>query len=286
MATTINNTASVTYGYGRAQTDVAVSNTTSTSLIEEYSMVASKISNNTSFRNGENIVYQITVKNDGSSSLYNVTIADNLGGDDNPLSFVEGSSTINMGDGPVAIEPATTNPLDFVLTSPLVSGATATITYIAKVSLSLAESVSEIVNEVVISANAGSPSGEIIEITPNPTCTLPRADYADLTITKSVSDSEIITGQSFSYIITLENSGNLEASGVILTDTLPEGFAISSIVSESGGTSTEFSADDYTVESSTNTLTLPTGGTATISVPAATEGVAGVTTITITGAIS
>jgi len=286
MATTINNTASVTYGYGRSQTDVAVSNTTSTNLIEEYSMVASKISNNKDFRNGENLVYQITVSNDGSSSLYNLTIADTLGGDSAPLSFVEGSATINLGEGPVAIDPSSSDPLTFLLSSPLVSGASATITYIAKVSLSLAESVSEIVNETVISANAGSPSGEIIEVTPNPSCTLPRASYAELSITKGVSETEIITGQSFSYILTLSNSGSLEASGVIVTDTLPEGFVVSAITSETNGEVTTFSADDYTIESSTNTLTLPTGGSVSISVPAASEGTAGVTTITITGSIS
>ena len=68
MATTINNTASVTYGYGKSDTGVALSNTTSTSLIEEYSITATKISNNQEFRNGENITYQITVSNDGSDS--------------------------------------------------------------------------------------------------------------------------------------------------------------------------------------------------------------------------
>ena len=285
MATTINNTASVTYGYGKSDTGVALSNTTSTSLIEEYSITATKISNNQEFRNGENITYQITVSNDGSSSLYNVTIVDNLGGETAPLAFVDGSATLNLGEGPSAVEPTLTSPLTFVLPSPLVSGASATITYIAKVGLSIAETVKEIINEATVSANSGTPAGETIEVSPNPSCTITRASYADLKITKDVSDTQIITGQQFSYFLTLLNSGNLEANGVIVTDTLPEGFAISSITVEVNGEITELTSDDYTIEPTTNTLTIPTGGT-TIVVPPADESESGKAVITITGSIT
>ena len=286
MATIINNTASVTYGYGRSVTDIAVSNMATASLTKEYSVDGIKTSNNQSFRNGENITYQILVKNDGSSSLYNITVTDDLGGAENPLAFVDGSGTLNYNGSIISCVPTSFNPLTFTLDSPLLSGQTATITYVARVSLTLSESISSITNTATISANEGSSSGELISLDSDLSHTISRAEYAELTVNKQVSESEIVTGQSFSYIITLSNSGSLEANGVIITDTLPEGFVISEITSNTGDTTTTFSTDDYTIEPTTNTLTLPTGGALSIFVPASSEGVSGTTIVTITGAIS
>lgn len=283
---TINNIASVTYSFGRSETASAVSNTATTNLIEEYSISGSKITNNETFRNGENLTYQISVSNDGTSSLYNVTISDDLGGASNPLTFLDGSGTYNINGITAGIIPTGVRPLVFVLPSPLASGETATITFVARVSSALDSGVDSITNTATITANEGSTTGTQISASPNPTVIIARGEFADVTLTKDVSSAQITAGETFSYRITLSNSGNLDATGVIVTDTLPEGFTIDSVTSETDGVTTTFSASDYSVDVSTNTLTLPSGSALSITVPAARDGVSGTTVVTITGSIS
>ncbi|MBQ7917735.1 MAG: DUF11 domain-containing protein [Clostridia bacterium] len=285
MATPINNTASITYGYGRSGTDSAVSNTATTNLIEDFAISAYKLSNNEFFRVGENITYQVHISNDGTLDLYNVTMSDNLGGTGNPLSFVEGSATLSIGGVTSSITPTTLNPLVFTIPSVLVAGENAIITYVARVSSSLPQEVETITNEVIVSANEGSVTGPQILVSPNPTDTISRAEYAEVQLTKNVSASEVSVGDTFSYTLTLSNSGNLEATGVIVTDTLPDGFVIDSITSVTNGVQRVFQPTEYSVDATTNTLTLTTGAAETISVPAAVNGNNGVTVITITGSI-
>lgn len=286
MATTINNTASATYNFGRSESGSAVSNTATTNLIEEYAITGTKLTNNASFRNGENLTYQISVTNSGTESLYDVTIADNLGGDTNPLSYLDNSATYNINGISAFIIPTSVRPLTIVLPTPLASGETATITYVARVSSGLDESVESIVNEATITAKKGSAAGDDISVSPNPTVTVERGEFADVSVSKTVSSSQVVAGEEFSYVISLTNSGTLDATGVVVTDKLPDGFTITSLTSETNGVTTTFSASDYSIDASTNTLTIPSGSTLSITVPAAADGVNGVTTITITGSIS
>ena len=86
MATQINNVASAIYGYGRDSSGSAVSNIATTNLIEDYAISGVKTPLKTEFRPGENVTYQIYVRNDGTLPLYNVTISDDLGGVGTPLS--------------------------------------------------------------------------------------------------------------------------------------------------------------------------------------------------------
>ena len=286
MATQINNVATATYGYGRDSQASAVSNIATTNLIEDYAIFGSKTSLKLEFRPGENITYQIYVRNDGTLPLYNVTVEDDLGGTGNPLSFVSGSASLNVDGTNTPIIPTSINPLTFVLPNALESGETATITFIMRVSAALDSSVESITNTANISANEGSATGDVITVTPAPTATITLEDFASLSINKSVSANEISPGETFSYTISLENSGNLDANGVVITDVLPEGFEVTSITSLSDGVLTTYESDEYSVDTSTNTLTLPVGTGPEIIVPAATTTGTGLAVITVTGVIN
>ncbi len=286
MATQINNTASVTYGYGRSSQSSAVSNVATTNLIEDFAIFGSKTPLNLTYRPGENITYQVYVRNDGTQPLYNITIADNLGGTGTPLSYVAGTGSVNIAGVNSSITPTITNPLTFILPSPLDAGEQATLTFVMRVNPSLSGDVTEIINTATISANEGSTSGAVITVDPAPTSTITLEDFALVTIDKAVSSNEVFPGQAFDYIITLENSGVLNAEGVVVTDVLPDGFVVNSITATSNGTQTTYNTGDYTIEPATNTLTLPTGSGAEIVVPAAVGGVNGVTVVQITGTIS
>lgn len=277
----ITNTASATYGYGRASTDSVISNTTSTVINEDYAVSATKYSLVSEFRNGENIGYQIEVVNEGLETLANVTITDDLGGTGTPLEFVSGSSYLNIDGLNSQITPTSTNPLTFVI-STLLAGETATITYIARVSSSLESSVASITNTASVSANEGTPSGTIIVANPDPTATITREDYAELVITKAVSVTEINVGEEFNFTLALENNGNLPANGIVVTDTLPEGFVVSSITLTQGGTTSTISTDDYTIDPTTNTLTLPSSTSSMQIIVQPAE----IATITINGSIN
>ena len=289
MATQINNTASAIYNYGttRVIQDSASSNTAVTNLITDYSISGYKQSLNTDYRAGENITYLIHISNDGTQPLYNVTVSDDLGGAGTPLTYIIGSASLNYNGTNTPITPTTVNPLSFVLPNTLASGDLATITYIAKVNSTLADTITTITNTATIQANEGSPTGNIISVTPSPSITLSLADFADVSIIKTVSSDSIEIGEPFSYTITLSNTGNLDATGVVITDILPDNFEITSITSVTNGVQTTYSADDYTIETSTNTLTLPSTTSAlSITVPAATALGSGTTTVTITGSIT
>ena len=286
MATQINNTASVEYSYGRSGYDSATSNIATTSLIEDYAISATKQTLNESFRPGENITYAITVNNDGTEPLYSVSIADDLGGTGTPLIFVEGSGLAVYGGTTYPLVPTTLSPLSFTLPVVLPADESATFLFVARVSSSLPSTVTEITNTVVVTGREGSATGTVITVSPNPTVTISLEDYALLSITKEVSETEIVPNQAFDYVINIENNGSLDATNVVVTDTLPVGFSINSIVATTGGVSTTFTPADYTVDPTTNTLTLPTGGGVSIIVPASSGGVAGTTVITINGQIN
>lgn len=284
MATQINNTAGVTYGYGRSGLGTSSSNIASTNLIEEYAISSIKSTLNSGFRPGDNITYMITVRNDGTAPLFNVQISDDLANTN--LLFVEGSGMLNINGTNTEITPTSTDSnLVFTLPQSLAGGDQATITYVAKVSPLIGTAIREITNTATVTAHEVSDSGTLITVSPNPSVTLQIDDYADLVVNKDVSANEIVPGQQFSYTITLENSGNLIANNVVLTDVLPTNFTISSITSLSNGELTTYDASGYTVGDN-NTLTLPTGSGTAITVPAAVGGVSGTTTITITGSIS
>ncbi len=259
----ITNTASATYGYGRASTDSVISNTTSTTLNEDYSISASNVSLVQNFRNGENITYQIIVTCAGLEAITNVIVSDDLGGTSEPLSFANGSASLNIDGNNTLIVPTSTNPLTFEIAT-LTAGQTATITYVARVSSSLESTISSITNTATITAQGGS---ETISPEQNPSATITREEYADLTITKSVSVSEINIGEEFSFILQLENNGNLPATSVVITDTLPENFTVSSITLTQGGVTSTIPSSDYEIEPTSNTLTLPiSSGTTEITV--------------------
>ena len=287
MATQINNTAIATYGYGRSGQASATSNIATTSLIEEYAISGYKMSLNSTFRPGENITYVVYVRNDGTEPLYNVQITDDLGGSNNTLSFVENSASYNYNGENNPISPVVNDDnIVFTLPQSLAGGDQATITYVMKASPFLGSAVQTITNTATITANEGSAVGTQISVTPVPSVSLPIEDFADVAVNKVVSANEITPGQQFSYTLTLSNSGNLEATGVTITDVLPTGFTITSITSVSGGVLTTLTPSDYKVDPETNTLTIPEGDTVSLTVPAAVGGTPGTTVITITGSIA
>ncbi len=283
MATILNNSATLTYNSG-ANTGSAASNVVSTSLLDSYSLTAQKFTANDSWRPGENITYLVTVTNTGTQPLSTVTVTDDLGGEQELLSYVENSARLITNGDVVQVTPTDTSPLTISLATALQSGESVTVLYVAQVNAVVSDDVQEITNTVQASARRNGGTGEVVESVPD-SVTIPREDFAQIDITKSVDKAVISSGDTLTYTFVIENSGNIPATNVVITDTLPEGFEITSIQSETNGVVTVYDEGDYTV-SADNTLILPTGDDVTITVPARTEAGNGVTTVTVEGIVT
>jgi len=279
LATILNNSVTLTYNSGD-NTASAASNVVSTSLLDSYGISAQKVSANDSFRPGENLTYLVTVTNTGTQPVFAVEITDNLAA--GLLTYVNNSAFMVNDEGATPVEPTEITPLTIPVAEVLQSGESVTVLYVAQVSASVEDAVEEITNTALATARQ-SEAGAVVEAEPV-SVTIPREDFAQIDIVKAVDKAVISSGDTLTYTFTIENSGNIPATNVVITDTLPVGFEITSIESETEGVTTVYIATDYTVDAN-NTLTLPVGNK-TITVPARNESGNGVTTVTITGIVT
>lgn len=285
MAITINNSANISYKYGSI-TDTAASNTAVTNLEETFSLIASKTSNNSTCRPGENITFNVRVENTGTDPLYAVSIQDNLGGNTTRLlTYIANSARMLRNGVFTSVTPTSEAPLTLTIPDPLEAGEVVVFSYVAKVINDIDSTITEITNEAAVVGHETSASGTTITVTPTPSLTIPKANYADVRITKSVDKENISVGDTLTYTFRLENSGNITATNVVVRDNLPENFVIQTVTSETNGVQTTFDTTDYSL-SADNLLILPTSTTKTISVPAATSLGNGITTVTIVGSIT
>lgn len=284
MAIVMNNSANITYNYTGA-TDTSVSNTTITSIAEQHSLAAVKLSQNSSWRPSENLTYTVRVENTGTEPIFNISIQDDLGGADPQLTFVTGSAKMIIDGVVTPVVPTAVSPLTIVMPGTLAAGDAALFSYIAKVVSDIDPAVNEIKNTVTVAGHETSAAGPVITVTPSPSLTLPKAAYAEVRIEKTVDKASASVGEALTYVFRMENSGNTEATNVTLRDNLPANFQVDSIQSQTGGVVTDYTAADYSLDTD-NRLILPTSTTKLISVPAATAFGSGVTTITIAGTIT
>ena len=287
MPTPLNNQASIRYNYSGAGTGTAVSNTVTTNLLDRYTLAATKTPLSSTFRPGENVTYVIRVENNGSGDLYNVTIADDLGGGaDTPLVYNPASLRAYVDSIPVTISPVVQGgTLTAVLPAPLPAGTAAILVYTAQVRPDVDFTLQSITNTVAVTANGGSAAGPAVTVPPSPTATLLRDSYAEVTLYKEADKQSVMAGEPLTYTFTLTNQGNQAADSVTLTDQLPTGFSVTQVSVSAGGATTVLAPGDYTVAAD-NTITIPSTTGKAITVPAATVAAPGIATVAITGTVA
>ncbi len=198
---TYTNTASV----GSASPDGNQANneaSAQTTVTRYAALDVRKGSNPSTATPGESLSYTIVVTNTGPSDADNVTVADTLPSGFTPVLIVSsqgGCSALPCNLGTLA------------------AGANASITIHGEVDSDVTSDLQN--TATVTSTTPGTGDSDTI--------VTPLAGSADLSLVKSATPTAQ-AGQSITYTLTVYNLGPSDASGVLITDTLPAGVAIQS----------------------------------------------------------
>ena len=178
-------------------------------------LVATKTAIEESYAPGQIVTYAVTLRNTGNAALTGLTVTDDLGGYDfggttvYPLTYENGSAALFV-DGVPQAAPAVTAGPPLVFTGITVpAGGDVVLVYQARANAYADPAVgSTIDNTVTI-------TGDGLSAPITATETVPAASAAALTITKSITPSQVVDNDRVTYTFVIQNSGNLP---VVATD--------------------------------------------------------------------
>lgn len=240
----ITNQASLIYN-----NQSTTSNIVYTNVLSPYSMIATKTPLVNTYTPNNQITYITRIENNGSSSIYNLSVVDDLG--NGSLNYVDNSAHAYMNGTPINVTvTSSTNTITFNITNILNPNDNVLIIF----EVNPTSNTSTITNTQTITGNGGSTNGTLITVSPSPSATVNIESYARLEITKTASSQSIYPGDDLNYTFVLTNSGNIPATNVTFTDDFMNNYTINTITLTSNGTTTTYSPSSYYTN---NTLTIP-----------------------------
>ena len=279
---TISNQAHVSFSYeGSSQTFTNDSNIVNSSMKDKYSISVEKTSITTCFRAGDTITYTIHVTNSGCGCLSGFEVADTFENSEY-VTYVEGSARLFINGSMQSITPNKLSPLTFSIDERLERYGEFVLQYNIIVSADIPTIISSIDNSVTVSAYPCDCCESRCPIEETATLSIPKCEFAEVLITKAISKNDLCCGDELDYIITLTNTGTVDATNVIVTDQLPVAFTTMSIHSENNGVHYDYDSSEYDIDG-TNLLTLPNATGTAIYVPSIAPGVDNTTRIRIHG---
>ncbi len=170
------------------------------------------------YRRGDTVTYVISITNSGASAYNNLTITDNLGAytagvnEVRPLDYTEGSLAVYV-NGVLTPASADAGGDQLVITGVNVpSGGNVLVVYQTQVNaFAPLAAGAQITNTAVLSGAGLSTPITVTE-------TITAAQAPDLSITKSLTPETIVDNSEITYTLTLQNTGNTAAEGIVVTD--------------------------------------------------------------------
>lgn len=256
---TFTNKATLSYNGKSVDSNTVIGNFTETVSVSKTALVGE-------YGAGSTLTYVVSIVNAGATAANALTLEDDLGGYDfggttlYPLSYVDGSVAYFV-NGTLQPAPAVTAGPPLVISGINVPpSSNAILVYEALVTeyapLGVDDSITNTVNV----------NGSLAEaLTDSETVTT--ADEPLLTISKSLSPTEVVENGELTYTFVIQNLGNTEAvatDNVVVTDTFDPALTITSV--ELDGVPLTLGTD-YTYNEATGEFATIVGA---ITVPAAT----------------
>lgn len=246
-------------------------------LKNENELQVTKSVQNETFNVGDTISFIVTIKNTGVGYFSGLRVLDNFGGVDY-IEYVSGSGAIYKNGSIEKPETVSCVPLVFSLT-PLLPNESVILTYLCKIRNNIPLSVQNINSSVEVTGYTNNST-----ITNVASVIINRAKTAELKIVKSASATSVVSGEIFSYYLTIENEGLVDAEISKINDGLESGFKVLSVRIKSGDNkAVELKTGDYLIDGGNNILIEAKNGLEKIIVPARVGDTASKTIITITG---
>lgn len=281
--TTISNQAHVTFSYeGARDVQTNDSNIVSHQVRDRLCFTVEKTSSVDCFKAGDSIIYFLHITNCGCQCIGRFEICDNLG-DITNVTYVPNSARIFVNGSMKPLVPESTSPLHFDVNERLERNGELLIQYTVLVGQNISSEITSITNEVEVKGygcNCEERNGEYATECTSHTINI--CKYAEVLITKEASSTNVCCGEEMDYFITLTNTGNVDATNVVVTDSLPTNFNLLEIHKENNGNHYQYNAGEYDLDAN-NFLTLPNATGTIIEVPAIGPGVDNTTRIRIHG---
>lgn len=220
---TLTNNASVV----STEQTTPVTTQADTAITNEIDLAISKDTSptNTTAIAGQNLTYVLTVSNNGPSTASNVRVIDDLPAGVTLVSVTPSAGThiTGSGLGDVVVEIPT-----------MTSGQDETITIVVAVAAATSGSIVNSASVALV-----NPTGFTDTDNTNDTDSISTtvAQNVDLVVTKVGSPDPVVAGQNVTYTMTVTNDGPSNASSVSLSDNIPDGIQITSVVGTVGSTS-------------------------------------------------
>ncbi len=214
---------------------------------QQIDLSLTKTVDNATPNRGSTVVFTTTIVNGGPSQATGITVRDAL-----PTGFTFQSATPLAGTAYNSSTGVWSIPT-------LASGATATLTISAVVNTSAAVIATAQVTAANQSDVDSTPGNNVATEDDQVSVTL-MVPAADLSLTKTASTATPNVGQDVTFTIVVSNSGPDNASGVVVSDVLPNGLTFMSATTNEG---------DYISSTGRWTVgTLASNGTATLQIVA------------------
>ncbi len=175
---------------------------------KEYDLTVSVNADKNNIRAGDELHYTITLENLGPDPAFNLTVHDSVSEFLTPVDF----------SPPMDSDRSTSDFLVWRLDS-LAAGNAATISFRARVSATLPDTLAEIFNTArVFGPCDNNLNNDQVETSVE---VERQVLQCDLSLTKRANPETVRPGEEITYSLTLSNNGPDPAQGIVLTDTLP-----------------------------------------------------------------